>query len=153
MKSNIKRRHIYLPLFSGILSFYLVIFFLQVFIGNRSTLDLTLDIFFRHFKAFLLVILISSIPFVAQMLLIWIVSFKSRGRRLESIFWGGFVSIFGPTLFGHYIVWNPLYTQDERISSTAILAYIFIPLYCLLFLVIGSIIGWSLSFFPWLKDG
>lgn len=146
-----ERRHFYLPLVTGILTPSLVIFMLEVFVAGISPLKAAVDILHRQFAEghnLFLVMFLSIIPFVALVLLVWVLSFKVKGTRLDCIFWGGFIAIFGLTLFGHFSVWYPLYAPGKHMSSTAVIAFMFILIYCLFILVIGSLIGWGVSFLP-----
>jgi hypothetical protein len=160
-----KRLHIYLPLVAGILTPSLVIFVLKVFVGRRfvgrvSPLTAAIDILHRQFAAgqnLFLLMLFAMIPFVALVLVIKIISSKLNGVRLECIFWGGFIAVWGLTVYGHFSVWYPLYAPGRRMSSTAVIAFLFIPIYCLFFLaiglVIGYLIGWGVSFLPAFQEG
>ena len=47
-------------------------------------------------------------------------------------------------VFGHVAVWYPLYSEDHM-SSTAVIAFFFIPFYCLGTMAIGLLIGWVIS--------
>jgi hypothetical protein len=47
----------------------------------------------------------------------------------------------------HVSVWYPLYGPGH-VSSTAVIAFIFIPFYCLASLCVGLVVGWLISHLP-----
>jgi hypothetical protein len=150
-----KKHHLFVPLVTGILLPSMIIFVLEVFVGRISPFKSAMDILRRQFAAghnlFLLMVL-AFIPFAALIVLTWVLSFKVRGARLNCIFWGGFVAVFGLTLLGHVSVWYPLYAPGLHTSSTAVIAFLFIPFYCLVALAIGSFAGWVVSLMPRFKQ-
>jgi uncharacterized protein (TIGR02145 family) len=144
------KRYIYFPLAAGILIPSLVIFILEVFIAKMSPFKSVLDILHRQFadgQNLFMVMVFSFIPFGALLLLTLVLKAKVDSSRLACIFWGGFIPVLGLTLVGHISVWYPLYAGNDT-SSTAVLAFVFFPIYCLFLLVIGSLIGWGISYFP-----
>ena len=150
-----KRRYIYFPLAVGILIPSLVIFILEVFIAKISPFKSVLDILHRQFaegQNLFLIMVLSFIPFGALILLTWVLEAKVDSSRLACIFWGGFIAVLGLTLVGHVSVWYPLYA-GKHMSSTDVVAFIFIPIYCLFMLIVGSLIGWIVSFLPKLIKG
>jgi hypothetical protein len=150
-----KRQYFYLPLVAGILTPSLVIFILEVFIAKMSPLKSILDILQRQFaegQNLFMLMVISFIPFGALILLTWVLNVKVESKRLACIFWGGFIAVFGLTLAGHISVWYPLYA-GKHMSSTAVVALVFIPIYCLFMLIVGSLIGWIVSFLPKFRNG
>ena len=156
-----KQRYFYLPLAAGILTPSFVIFIIEVFITKLSPFKSVLDILHRQFaegKNFPItdnlfkLMALSSIPFVALILLTWIVSLKTKGKRLDCIFWGGFIAVLGLTLFGQVMFWYPFYS-GKVMDPFASLSLIFTPFYCLLFLVLGSGIGRVVSDLPKFKNG
>ncbi len=154
-RRNMKRRYLYLPLAAGILTPSLVIFILQVLIAKTSPLKSVLDILHKQFaeghNLFLLMVW-SFIPFGALILLTYVLSRKIESKRLACIFWGGFIAVLGFTLWGHISVWYPLYSHKDA-SSTAVIAFVFIPIFCLFLLAAGSLIGWIVSFLPKFRKG
>jgi hypothetical protein len=51
----------------------------------------------------------------------------------------------------HISVWYPLY-GGGHMSSTAVIAFIIIPGYCMVTGAVGVLIGWLITFLPWFKD-
>ena len=128
----------------------MVIFILEIFVARMSPFKSVLDILHRQFAEghnLFVIMLLSLVPFVALILVTWLISLKTTGARLDCIFWGGFIGVLGLTLIGHFGVWYPLYS-GKHMSSTAVIAFMFIPLYGLFTLVIGAFIGWGISFHP-----
>jgi F0F1-type ATP synthase assembly protein I len=72
------------------------------------------------------------------------------GRRLACISVCGLIGILALMIPFHYAVWYPLYAH-EHVSSTQSLAFIVIPFLCLITLVIGGLVGWAVSFIPFLR--
>lgn len=150
-----KRRYLYLPLAAGILTPSLIILFLQVLIAKMSPIKAVLDILHKQFAEghnLFILMLWSFIPFGALILLTYVLEIKVQSKRLACIFWGGFIAVLGFTLYGHISVWYPLYANKDS-SSTAAIAFLFIPIFCLFLLVVGSLIGWIVSFLPKLRKG
>ena len=100
----------------------------------------------------LMFMLLAMIPFIAFIVLMDGISAKIKGSRLECIFWGGFLPVWGFTAYGHWSVWYPIYAHTHM-SSTAVIAFLFIPFYALVPLVIGLLIGWGVSFLPPFQEG
>ena len=143
-----KRRYLYLPVVAGILTPSLVIFFIQVFIAKispvKSVLNIADDLF--------LLVVWSFIPFGALILQTYVLEMKIESKRLSCIFWGGFIPIFGFTLYGHISTWYPIYVHHGN-SAQVGLSVAFIPIFCLFLFVIGSLIGWMISFLPRFRNG
>jgi hypothetical protein len=149
--TNLERRHLYIPLMAGILTPSVVIFILQVFVAKISPFKSVLDILNRQFAEghnLFLLMLISFIPFAANIFVTWLASKKMSAARLDCIFWGGFIPVLGFTLVSHFSVWYPLYAPGQHMSSTAVVAFVFLPIAGLEYLVIGSLIGWVISLLP-----
>jgi len=94
----------------------------------------------------------SFIPFGVLMLITYTLEVKVNEKRLDCIFWGGFVSIFGPTLESHISMWYPLYSGGH-FSSTSGLVFCILPVLCIGLMGIGMVIGWGISFLPIFKSG
>lgn len=54
-------------------------------------------------------------------------------------------------ILGHVAVWYPLY-GGGHMSSTAVIAFFFIPFYCIAAMAIGLLIGWAVSLLPFFKN-
>src|SRR5262245_9956299 len=136
-----KPRHIYIPLIAGAVTPSAVVFFLEMFGSRRppsrppSGTTLSADFIF---------IALTLIPFVVLIMATATVSAKLRGWRLECVFWGGLVAVTGFTAYGHASVWWPLYFGGHM-SSTAVVAFIFIPFYALGALLVGLFVVYVIS--------
>ena len=62
----------------------------------------------------------------------------------------GLIGILGFMVPGHVGVWYPAYGPG-RMSSTAVLAFLFIPIYCTGTLVLGLLIGKLITNAPWFR--
>jgi hypothetical protein len=148
-----KKRYLYFPLSAGILIPSLVIFFLQIFVAGIAPIRSISDILHKQFASghnlFLLMVW-SFVPFGALILLTYVMSRKLKSFRLAAIFWGAFIAVTGYTLYGHISVWYPLYAHKGS-SSTDVLAFLVIPIICLVLLVIGAMIGWGISYLPGIR--
>src|SRR5215831_6353061 len=56
------------------------------------------------------------------------------------------IAITAFTAWGHAAVWWPLYFRGYRMSSTAVIAFLFIPFYALGALAVGLLVGYVISF-------
>jgi hypothetical protein len=137
------------PLIIGFPIPSLIIFFLEVFIAHTSPAAAMVDILHRQFATgenlFLLAVF-SLIPFGVLSLFCFGVANKFSPKRLACF---GISGLFGILVFMipcHLSVWYPLY-GGGHMSSTAVIAFIFIPFYCLVPMGIGLLIGWCISLF------
>lgn len=143
-----KNRYFFLPLICGICLPSMTIFFLQVFVAGISPIQSIMDLIHRQFAVghFLFFIMFFTlIPFVALIIMVYLISILISGRRLMYIFWSGFIPILILNLWMHFAVWYPLYAPGMHASSTSVLAFLFVPIYCLLILPFGLLIGWIIS--------
>ena len=137
------RRYIYISLVAGILTPILVMVVLvpkavptmihQLARGNTRDILMVL----------VMQVILPLIPFVALIA----ATSGVRARRQGCAFWGGFIGVWGFTVWGHVSAWYPLWV-GKRGSSTAAIAFLFIPFYALVPLVVGLLIGWGVSFLP-----
>jgi hypothetical protein len=135
-----KQRYIYIPLVAGVFTPPLVHFAVQRYVGISPASNVWS----------LFTIMLALVPFAALTVVAWWISsfdIKAR-RRLECIFWGGFLSVWAFTIYGHWTVWYPIYALGERMRSTFAIVFLFIPFYALFFLAMGLLVGWGISFLP-----
>ena len=150
--TNRNQRLIWLaiPLITGLIVPSLVIFYLEVFVGHISPFTALVDILERQFSEgnnlFLLAIF-GLIPFIALSVACAIAASRLTPVRLMCFGIGGLTGILALMVPAHYSVWLPLYGPDHM-PSTAVVAFIFIPLYCLVTLAIGLFSGWLVSLLP-----
>ena len=150
---NLRKRHIYLPVVFGVLTPSLVIFILEVFVGHISPIPSVISILKRQFaegQNLFLIMVFGFIPFASLIIFIALLSRTINGKRLDFIFMGGLVGILILMVLGHVAVWYPLYGGGHR-SSTAVIAFLFIPFYCIGTMGVGMLIGWVISLLPFLK--
>jgi hypothetical protein len=137
-----KPRYAYIPLAVGVLTPYAVVFALEIFGHNRigsSPMSPT-----SNPVGDLWLVAFTLIPFVALIVATTAVSTKLSPWRLECVFWGGLIAVVAFTAYGHVSVWWPLYFGGHM-SSTAVVAFLFIPFYALVPLAAGMAIGYVIS--------
>ncbi len=128
----------------------LIIFCLEIFVGHIPPLTSLADILRRQFAAghnLFLLAAFGLIPFAALSLVCFIASRWLSPSRLTCVAGGGLLGILLLMIPAHVAVWYPLY-GGGHLSSTAVIAFVFIPFYCLATLGIGLIIGWLISRLP-----
>lgn len=139
-----------LPLVIGLVTPSAIIFCLEVFVGRISPVAAILDIGRRQFaeghNLFLLAVL-GLVPFVLLSVSVIIASRRLCASRVGCLTIGGLIGILAFMVPSHIGVWYPLY-GGGHMSSTAVIAFLFIPFYCIPTLAIGIIIGWAVSFLP-----
>ena len=144
---NLQKRHIYLPVIFGVLTPSLVIFVLEVFVGNMSPTRSVADILYRQFAAghnLFLIMAFGFIPFAILIGATALFSLKLKGKQLDCVFIGGLVGILAFMIPTHVSVWYPLYS-GRHMGSTAVVAFIFIPFLCIGTMGIGLLIGRVIS--------
>jgi hypothetical protein len=138
---KLKRRYIYIPLLAGASTPWLVLLALESLCTPRMPM-------FKYLGFFDMAI--ATIPFAV--LILAMKSIRLKGVRLECVFWGGFVVLWGMNLFIYWQYWYPFYDPARpHISSTHAIALLFIPGYLLLFLAAGLFVGWVVSLLPVFK--
>ena len=148
--SNLRKRHIWLPAILGVLTPSLVIFLLEVFVGHISPIRSVLSILERQFAEghnLFLIMVFGFIPFAILIGITVILSRTVKGKRLDCLFIGGLLGILVLMVLGHVAVWFPLY-GGSHMSSTSVIAFFFIPFYCIGTMGIGMLIGWVISRLP-----
>lgn len=155
MKTNTRQRPLwtFAPLAIGLLTPSLIIFSLEVFVAHIPPLTATEHILHRQFaeghNLFLLAV-IGLIPFAALSTICAIAAKKLTPQRLACLGLGGLAGILGLMIPAHVAVWYPLYGPGHM-SSTAVIAFVFIPIYCLGTMAVGLLIGWLVSLLPQFK--
>ena len=139
-----------IPMATGLFVPSFVIFCLQVFVGQISPTVTVADIWARQFtegdNLFHLAAL-GLIPFAALSAICALAASRLTAPRLSCLGVGGLVGILALMVPSHFAVWYPLYGPG-RMSSTAVIAFIFIPFYCLATLAMGLLAGWLVSLLP-----
>ena len=117
-----KQRYIYYPLMAGLATPYLIMAsMLPPHLARQTEWSL---------GAFIFAVLLPLIPFVALVVAVKAISLNISGKRLDCIFWGGLLGVWGFTAWAHWTVWYPFYAR-LRVSSTSAIAFLFIPFYAL----------------------
>jgi len=150
---DLRKRHIYLPVIFGALTPSLVIFVLGVFVGHVSPIRSAVSILEKQFaegENLFLIMVFGFIPFAILIGLTALLSRTIKGQRLDCLFVGGLVGILVLMVLGHVAVWYPLY-GGGHMSSTAVIAFFFIPFYCIAAMSIGLLIGWVISRLPFFR--
>jgi hypothetical protein len=138
----------------GVLTPSLVIFILEVFVGHISPIRSALSILERQFAEghnLFLITVFGFIPFAILIGITVILSHTVKGKRLDCLFIGGLLGILVVMVLSHLAVWHPLY-GGGHMSSTAVIAFFFIPFYCIVAMVIGMLVGWAIAHLPFFKN-
>jgi hypothetical protein len=143
---------ILIPLFIGIITPSLIVFVLEITIGHICPLVSLKQIAHRQFASgdnlFLLAI-IGLIPFAILSSFLQGMRTKLTTTGLRCVMICGLIGILSFMIPSHISVWKPLYTH-EHMSSTAVIAFLFIPIYCTTTMLVGLGIGFGIShFFGW----
>jgi hypothetical protein len=153
MRVSRKLFWIVLPLMVGLVTPSAVILCLEVFVGRISVAAAFVDVAERQFaeghNLFLLAIF-GLVPFVILSIFSFIAARFLSVRRLACITLGGLAGILALMIPSHVSVWYPLY-GGGHMASTAVIAFLFIPFYCIATLAIGLLAGWAISFIPVLR--
>ena len=134
----------------GLITPSLIIFCLEVFVGHINPLVSLADILSRQFSDgdnLLLLAAFGLIPFAALSVACFVATRWLSSSRLACVAVGGLFGILALMVPGHVSVWYPLYGPGHA-SSTAVIAFIFIPFYCIATLCIGLFVGWLVSRLP-----
>ncbi len=137
----------------GLLIPSLVIFYLETVVGHIAPFPALADIIERQFASghnlFMLAVF-GLIPFVALNSVCKAASGRFAPARVACLRIGGLAGIVGLMIPTHVLVWYPLY-GGGHMSSTAVVAFVFIPFYCLPTMAIGILLGWLVSLLPVFK--
>jgi hypothetical protein len=153
MRISSKLFWVALPLVVGLITPSAVILCLEVFVGHISVVAAFHDVATRQFaeghNLFLLAVF-GLVPFVILSIFSFIIARSLSITRLASVTLAGLLGILAFMIPAHISVWYPLY-GGGHMASTAVIAFLFIPFYCIVTLAIGLIIGWAISFIPFLR--
>jgi glucan phosphoethanolaminetransferase (alkaline phosphatase superfamily) len=128
----------------------LVIFYLEVFIGGIGPLTSVSNILGRQFAEghnLFYIALFGLIPFAVLSIVCLNAARHLESSRLGCVAVGGLLGILSLMIWGHVAVWYPLYAGG-RTSSTAVIAFVVVPFYCLASMLVGLIAGWAVSLLP-----
>jgi hypothetical protein len=134
----------------GLITPSLIIFCLEIFVGHINPLTSIADILRRQFAEgdnLFLIAVFGLIPFAVLSMACFLAARRLESPRLTCVAIGGLIGILGLMIPGHVAVWYPLYGPGHM-SSTAVIAFLFIPFYCIVTLCVGLLIGWLVSLLP-----
>jgi hypothetical protein len=134
----------------GLITPSVIIFCLEIFVGNVSPLAAIADILRRQFAKghdLFSIALWGLIPFVALSVACFIAARRLAPSRLTCVALGGLLGILAIMVPGHVSVWYPLYGPGHP-SSTAVIAFFFIPFCSIVTLGVGLLVGWIVSLLP-----
>ena len=156
MKTSTKHKLFWIltPLAVGLLVPSATILGLQVFVGGISPFTAIADVLKRQFAEghnLFLLALFGLIPFAVLSVTCFVASHRLSPARLSCLGVGGLLGILCLMVPAHVSVWYPLY-GGGHMSSTAVIAFVFIPFYCLVPLLVGLIVGWGVSLLPFIRN-
>lgn len=134
----------------GLVTPSLVIFCLEVGVGQsqpRRAVALILERQFAEGHNLFLLALFGLIPFLALATVCVVGARWWAESRLACVVGGGLLGILALMVWSHVQIWYPLYGGGHA-SSTSVIAFLFIPFYCLGTLLLGAVLGWGVSFLP-----
>jgi hypothetical protein len=132
----------------------LAIFYLEIFVAhNEPTVAIT-SILHRQFAEgdnLFLIAILGLIPFGALSIFSLLAARRFYPARLACLGIGGLLGILCLMIPAHISIWYPHYSGG-RMSSTAVIAFVFIPFCCLFTLGLGLLIGWGVSVIPYFHE-
>jgi hypothetical protein len=153
MRVSSKIFWVVLPLVVGLVTPSALIFCLEVFVGRVSLAAAFVDVAERQFaqghNLFLLAVF-GLVPFVILSISSFIAARFLSEMRLACVTLGGLLGILAFMIPAHVSVWYPLY-GGGHMASTAVIAFVFIPFYCIATLALGLVAGWAVSLIPFLR--
>ena len=137
---------VWLPVVVGLLTPSAIRFGVHLVVGRAPLSDALADIILGQFVTdnLFLLALIGLAPFAT--LSVFLGWYVKRHSAVSSYFlcFGGLFGILALMIPGHISVWYPLYA-GERMSSTAVVAFVLIPIYCMATMAMGLLLGWLAS--------
>lgn len=150
---KIKLLWIFSPLILGLLAPSVILFCIEVFVGRIGSLAALSDIAKRQFAPghnLFTVALLALIPFGVLSAVCGAAARRTSAVRLSCLGICGLLGILCLMVPGHAGIWYPLYAGGDT-SSTAVVGFIFIPIFCLFTLGIGLLVGWLVSSPPFFQ--
>jgi hypothetical protein len=150
MRISTKLFWLILPLFVGLVTPSAIILALETIVGRTSFQAAFWDIASRQFakgENLFLLALIGLVPFILLSIFSFVAAWFLSQRRLACVSLGGLTGILGLMIPLHVSVWYPLYGGGQVYSTSAI-AFLFIPFYCVVTLILGMVLGWAVSLLP-----
>jgi len=137
---------IFVPVIVGMITPSLIIVLMQVFLGEYSIGQAVNDTISKQFEDghnLFGLALTGIIPFVLLSIMLFFFGRKHNTKKVAVIMLCGLFGILVLMVPAHYSVWAPLY-DDSHMSSTAVIAFLFIPFYCIVPMLIGVLIGYGI---------
>lgn len=116
-------------------------------------MDALKEILVGQFKPghnYFLITLYGMLPAIALISIAKDVSKRIAPRRVYCVIAGGLIGYLAILILIHVAVIYPLY-GGGKMSSTAVIAYLFIPFHSVWAILIGLLIGWMISFCPGIR--
>jgi len=139
-------RPLLIPVIVGVLTPSLIIILMQVFLGEYSLSEAVSDTISKQFEDghnLFGLTLIGLVPFVLLSIMLFFFGRKHNTKKVTIIMLCGLIAILVLMVPAHYSVWAPLY-DDSNMSSTAVVAFLFIPFYCIISMLFGVLIGYGI---------
>jgi len=139
------------PALVGLVTPPAVRFCVEVFAGGIAPMRSLGDMAHRYLDAgggMALLVLLDLVPFV---ILVGVLATSwpvLAPRRVYGLLVGGLIGVLAVMVPAHVGVWYPLYTGGPT-SSTAVLAFLFIPWLCVPGMLAGLAVGWAVSLLAW----
>ena len=152
MKANTKQALYWSLAFLGVglITPSVIILSLEVLVGHINPLIAIADILRRQFAKghnLFLFAAFGLIPFTVLSMACFLAARRLASSRLKCVALGGLIGILAIMVPGHIAVWYPLY-DSGHMSSTAVIAFLFIPFCCIVSLCVGLLVGWLVSLLP-----
>ena len=145
---------ILIPMPIGFIIPSLILFTLQVRKGGQSMSGAINDIASRQFAEghnLFFLALWGLIPFLVLTLILLFKRAHSSPKRIACLCVFGMLGILAIMVPVHWEVWAPLY-EGKHMSSTSVVAFIPLPVFCLITMWIGIVIGKVASRQPGLRS-
>ena len=134
---------IWLPLPVGFVTPSLIIFVMDVALGKRPVAASIRELARRQFaegENLFSLALLGLIPFALLALILFLFWRGADRRRVPALSIAGTTGALAFMIPSHVGVWLPLYT-NEHMSSTAVIAFLFIPFVCCVTMCVGLLVG------------
>lgn len=142
-----------MPIPLGLLAGPIIHFFVKFVVGGMPLFQAFSELLRQDFSpgVYLFSGALASIPFVALTLFLCVYSLFNPLRLCSLMCLSGLLGILALMIPAHVSLLYPIYGPG-RISSTAAIGFIFIPFYCLGSMALGLLLGWLISYVPWVRS-
>lgn len=142
-----RRWSLLLLVFVGLALPSLIVVVMEMTLGGTPLISAIGKVVRRQFASgenLFLIAILGLIPFVLLAGVLRYLSPRLTTYRFTILLVFGMLGIFALMIPAHMSVWRPLYTADSM-SSTAAIAFVFIPVYCVATMLVGLGVGWGIS--------